>query len=197
MGKIIGIGFAILVLFGLASGCSNYNNLVGKEELLLKQIGQVQNQMQRQADLLPNLAETVKGYASNEKETFTKLAEARTGLTAVAKMKPEDLANNPALQKQLIEAQTKMNQSLISLNAVRESYPQLQSAPLFQDLMRNVEGSQNRISVARRDVLNVTQEYNEVVRKVPGKIWAAIFGFQVKPQFEASEEGKQTPKLKF
>jgi LemA protein len=164
MGKIIGIVFAVLAVFGVASGCSSYNGLVVQEENVSKAVTQVQNVLARQANLLPNLAEVVQGYAKNEKELFTQVAEARAGLTAVAKLNPKDLASDPKLQKQLIEAQTNMNQALINMRNVAEQYPDLKSAPLFANLMAEVAGSQNRITVERRNASLVIGNYNVVVR---------------------------------
>lgn len=195
MGKIIGIVVVVLGLFGVASGCSSYNGLVGKEEAVNKAVSQVQNVMARQANLLPNLAEVAKGYAANEKETFEKVAAARAGLTAVAKIDPKQLADDPKLQKQLIEAQNNMNQAMVQMRNTVEKYPELKAQPLYANLMSEIAGSQNRITVERRNSMNVIQDYNVTVRRVPGAIWAGIFGFKAKPQFEATEEEKATPKL--
>lgn len=174
-----------------------YNGLVSADENVRQTYAQVQNVMQRQADLIPNLVETVKGYAAHENKTLIQVTEARSKLSAVARMDPEKLASNPDLQKQLIEAQNAAQQAMISLNAVREAYPQLQANQNFQTLMAELSGSQNRISVERRRNQLAVQDYNVRTRTMISGYVARQNGFQVKPYFEATETAQTAPQVRF
>lgn len=191
-GWIIGGGVALFIGISLYSG---YNGLVSADENVGQTYSQVQNQMQRQADLLPNLAETVKGYASHENDTFTQIASARSALTAVAKLDPRELSKDPELQKKLIEAQTEMSQTMVKLNSIKENYPELKAAPLFQNLMVSIEGSTNRVAEARRQNQLAVQTFNKSVRSLPTVIYAGAMGFSAKPYFEAADSAKVAPKL--
>ena len=196
--KWFGLGvFGMAIVAGLFY-MSTYNGLVNKDERVKQTYAQVQNVMQRQADLIPNLVETVKGYAGHESATLKAVTEARSALTAVAKLSPDQLAANPELQKQLIEAQANMGRQLISLNAVREAYPELKANRQFLQLMAELTGSQNRITVERRNNQLAVQDYNGTVRRFPGSFIAANHGFTAKPYFEASAEAAAgPPKVKF
>jgi LemA protein len=184
---------AVLGLWALSS----VNGLIGLDQSVQLSYAQVQNVMQRQADLIPNLVETAKGYAGHENKTLVGISEARSKLSAVAKMDPEKLATDPDLQKQLIEAQNGMKNSLIELNAVREAYPQLQANSNFQTLMAELAGSQNRITVERRRNQQVVQEYNRAVLVFPRRILASLGGFTPKPYFQASDAAQSAPQIKF
>jgi LemA protein len=191
---IVGGGAAVLVLiYG-----TMFNGLVGKDENVKQSYAQVQNAMQRQADLLPNLVETVKGYAGHENKTLTAVIEARSQVSAVAKMDPAKISNDPAMQRQLIEAQQNMGKALLSLNAVREAYPELKTAPLFVSLMADIAGSQNRISTERRKNQLAVQDFNSTVRAFPRTVVASLHGFAPKPYFEANEAAQAgPPQVKF
>jgi len=191
-----GISVAVAIILALFA-MAKYNTFVGLEEKVNQTYSQVQNVMQRQADLIPNLVETVKGYAAHENKTFTMVAEARSKLTAVGKMDPAKLANDPELQKKLIEAQQAANQAMISLNAVKEAYPQLQANENFKSLMAELAGSQNRITVERMANQKAVQEYNQTVRVVPGALVAGLFGFKTKPYFQADDGAQKAPQVKF
>lgn len=174
------------------------NGLVGYDERVKQTYSQIQIDMQRQADLLPNLAEVVRGAAGHENKTLTEITQARAALTSVAKMKPEDLAANPELQKQLVEAQAAAGKAMISLNAVREAYPDLKAVALFQSLMAEVSGAQNRIAVSRRRNQLAVQEYNQVVRVFPRSIVANVHGYRALPYFAATDTAQSgPPQIKF
>lgn len=195
---ILAVLLGVPVIAGLV-WLSTYNGLVTGEENVNQTYAQVQNVMQRQAELIPNLVETVKGYASHENKTLTQVTEARGKLTAIAKMKPEDLAANPELQKQLIEAQAQMGQAIGGLQATftREAYPQLQANENFKSLMAELAGSQNRITVERRKNQLAVQDFNIKTRTALSGMIARHHGFQAKPYFEASEQGRATPTVRF
>ncbi len=195
MKKIIGFGVVALVFFFAVGLYSTYNRLVPLEERVNVAYSDVQIQLQRRYDLLPNLASAAEKYANTEKETFAQVAEARAGLGAIAKMKPEDLARDPALQKQFVEANAKAEQALMNMRVTVEKYPDLKAMPLFQNVMAEVAGTENRVAVARRGTLKIVQEYNGIVRQLPGKIFAATLGFNPLPQFAAEESAKTAPKL--
>lgn len=194
MFKYIGFGIiGLLAIFGIV----NYNSMVSLDENINQTYSQVQNVMQRQADLIPNLVESVKGYAKHESETLTKVTEARSKLSAVSKLSPEQLAKDPELQKKLIEAQTSLNQAAISLNMVKEAYPQLQANDNFKYLMNELSGSQNRITVERRKNQLAVEQYNKAVRTFPRVVFAKTFGFENRPYFSASDNAQTTPKVNF
>lgn len=197
-GFLTGLGIlAAVVLIPVLTYWGIYNGLVSSDERVSQSYAQVQNVMQRQADLIPNLVETVKGYAAHENKTLTQVTEARSKLAAIARMDPEKLAANPELQKQLIEAQAASQQAMISLNAVKEAYPQLQANQNFQTLMAELAGSQNRITVERRNNQLAVQAYNVQTRTVISGFVAQRHGFTAKPYFEASTTAQVPPQVKF
>lgn len=191
-GALLGAAF---LLGSWAVGTAN--SLVHKDEGVGQSYAQVQNVMQRQADLIPNLVETVKGFAAHERQTLTSVIEARSKLTAVAKMDPAALANNPELQRQLVEAQVQMGQAMMNIGVLNEKYPQLQANENFRSLMASLEGSQNRITVERRKNQLAVQDYNLVVRTFPGSFVAGYLGYSVKPYFAASDAAQSAPVVKF
>lgn len=180
----------VIALWALIS----FNGLTNSREDVLVAAGRVQNAMQRQADLLPNLVETVKGASGFESKTLTAITEARSKLTAVQKMDPAKLSSDPALQKQLIEAQS-AGSSLF--NMVREAYPKLQSVALFGGLMAQIEGSQNRISVERGRWQTTIGTYNKKRATFPSNVMANAFNFEHMEYFQADEAGKVVPKISF
>jgi LemA protein len=179
------------------TGISGYNSLVTQDEKVGQSYAQVQNVMQRQAELIPNLVETVKGYAAHESGTLKAVSEARSQLQAVSKMSPEELAKNPDLQKKLVEAQAAMGRSLMQLNATREAYPNLKADAQFNQLMAELSGSVNRIAQERRRNQITVMDYNRMVRVFPRSLLAKIGGFEPKPYFQASQEAQTAPKVKF
>ena len=171
-----------------------YNGLVENEETVECAWSQVENQYQRRADLVPNLVATVKGYAMHESETLENVISARSRATQItidpSNVTPEQLAQYQA-------AQGELSQALGRLLAVAESYPDLKANENFRDLQSQLEGTENRIAIARQQFNDTAREYNTKVRRFPGNIIASIFGFERKPYFEADEESKHAPKVEF
>lgn len=166
------------------TGCS-YNRFVGQEEAIKAQWAQVQNQLQRRNDLIPNLVETVKGYAAHEEGVFKDIAEARSRLLA---------AKSP---EETIQAANQQTSALGRLLAVVENYPQLRANEQFNRLMDELSGTENRIAVERMRYNERIQEYNTATRRFPGNLTAKLFGFKDYPFFEAPVEARQTPKVNF
>lgn len=178
------------------SGCG-YNNLQAQDEQVTASWSQVVNQYQRRDDLIPNLVEVVKQYAAQEQQVFTDVAEARSragGMTVT----PEVL-NDPQAMERYAEAQQEMTGALSRLMAVSERYPELKSDALFQDLQAQLEGTENRIAVARRDYILEVQGYNTTVRQFPTNITAKVFGMDAKPNFTVENEKaiSTAPKVNF
>ena len=171
-----------------------YNGLVENEETVESAWSQVENQYQRRADLVPNLVATVKGYATHESETLENVISARSRATQItidpSNVTPEQLAQYQA-------AQGEFSQALGRLLAVAESYPDLKANENFRDLQSQLEGTENRIAIARQQFNDTAREYNTKVRRFPANIIASIFGFERKPYFEADEESKHAPKVEF
>ena len=191
MKKIILV--AIVAMFSLTS-CSTYNKMVTMEEAVKSSWSNVETQYQRRADLIPNLVSTVKGYASHEESTLASVIEARSKATSVNismdELTPEKLAE---FQK----AQSAVTSALGRLIAVSESYPDLKANQNFLELQAQLEGTENRITVARKGFNDATNAYNVTVRKFPANIVAMIFGFDQKPYYEADESAAQAPKVEF
>lgn len=190
------IAYGVLAIVGLWA-MTSFNGLTRLDQDVQRSYAQVQNVMQRQADLIPNLVETAKGYAGHENKTLIGVTEARSKLSAVARLDPEKLAKDPELQKQLIQAQADMQRSMMDLNAVREAYPQLQANTNFQTVMAELAGSQNRITVERQRNQHSVQEYNQAVLVFPRRIIASASGYQPRPYFQASEIAQSAPQVKF
>jgi LemA protein len=174
------LGFVALSL----SGCS-YNKFVSQEEAVKAQWAQVENQLQRRNDLIPNLVETVKGYATHEEGVFKEIAESRSRLLA-AKSPEESIA-----------AANQQTSALGRLLAVVENYPNLKANEQFNRLMDELSGTENRIAVERMRYNERVQEYNTSRRQFPANLTAKIFGFKEHPFFTAPEEAKQVPKVNF
>ncbi len=178
------------------SGCG-YNNLQAQDEQVTASWSEVINQYQRRDDLVPNLVAVVKQYAEQEQDVFTQVAEARSragGMTIT----PEVL-NDPQAMERYAEAQAQMTGALSRLMAVSERYPDLKSDALFQDLQAQLEGTENRIAVARNRYIQEVQSYNTTVRQFPTNITAKVFGMDAKPNFTvANEEAiSKAPKVNF
>jgi LemA protein len=172
--------FAILTL----SGCS-YNRFVSQEEAVKAQWAQVENQLQRRNDLIPNLVETVKGYASHEEQVFKEVADSRARLAG---------ASTPDAKIDAANAQTA---ALGRLIAIAENYPQLRANEQFNRLMDELSGTENRIAQERRRYNEAVQAYNTARRQFPANITAKIFGFKEYKLFEAPASAKQVPQVKF
>ncbi len=173
------------------SGCG-YNNLQSQDEGVKAAWSEVVNQYQRRADLIPNLVNTVKGYAAQEQKVLIGVTEARAKVGSI-QVTPEVL-NNPELFQKYQAAQGQLGSALKSLLAVSENYPQLKSDQNFRDLQSQLEGTENRITVARNRYIAAVQSYNVTVRQFPANLTAKMFGFQVKPNFTvANEQQISTP----
>ncbi len=185
----------LLIVVGTLSG--KYNSFVGLQEGVEGQWGNVENVYQRRADLIPNLVETVKGYAAHEQETFTAVIEARAKATQVqAQLTPEAL-NDPKLMEQFQQAQGELSSALARLMVVVERYPDLKANQNFLDLQAQLEGTENRIAVERRRFNDLARDYNTAIRRFPGNIVAGLFKFDAKSYFEAAEGAAQAPKVDF
>ena len=187
----------LVVLLGLA-GCgatSSYNSLVQSEEQVQTAWSNLQAQYQRRADLIPNLVETVQGAADFEKETLQAVTEARAKATSI-QVTPGDL-DDPQKLQQFQQAQSALGRSLGRLLAVSENYPKLQATQAFSDLQAQLEGTENRITVARRDFNQEVQQYNTKVRSFPTVLFAGIMGFQPRSAFEAEAGAEQAPDVNF
>jgi LemA protein len=176
---------AIALLAALTlPGCS-YNRFTGSEEAIKGQWSQVQNQLQRRNDLIPNLVETVKGYAAQEKEIFTRVAESRAKL------------NSATTPEQQIAAANEQSAALARLLVIVENYPQLKSDATFRQLMDELAGTENRIAVERMRYNERVTEYNTLRRRFPSNITAKVFGFKEYPYWEAAPEAQKAPRVDF
>ena len=175
----------LIVLIGLLSGCG-YNSIQSKDEAIKGAWSEVVNQYQRRADLVPNLVNTVKGYAQHEEEVFTKVTEARANVGKVT-ISADQLDDAVALQK-FQQAQGELSSALSRLMAVSENYPQLKADGLFQNLQAQLEGTENRITVARNRYIQAVQDYNTFVRSFPQNLTAMIFGYKTKANFTVENE---------
>jgi LemA protein len=175
---------AIVVAMAAVSGCS-YNRFTGSEEAIKAQWGQVQNQLQRRNDLIPNLVETVKGFAAQEKEILTSIAASREKLAG---------ARTP---DETIKAANEQSAALARLLVVVENYPTLKSDATFHRLMDELGGTENRIATERMRYNERVQEYNTLRRRFPSNVTAKVFGFKEYPYYEAPAAAQQLPKVNF
>lgn len=196
---LIIIGVIILLLCGY--GCYQYNNLVNAEQEVDQKWADVQNQYQRRFDLIPNLVETVKGYAAHEKETFQGVTDARSGISPIdttGVMQAANAAMNAPDANAYVSAMRELkSQFSIYVNAVHEAYPDLKANEQFLSLQDQLEGTENRIATSRGEYTKAIKIYNLKVKRFPGNIFAGIFGFEPKTQFEADAEAQSAPKVKF
>ena len=180
--------FRWLVLACLASLLSacGYNDFQKKDEAVKASWGEVVNQYQRRADLIPNLVATVKGYASHERETLEAVTKARAQATSI-QVTPETL-NDPEAFARFQQAQGQLTSALSRLLAVSENYPNLKADASFRDLQSQLEGTENRITVARQRYIASVQEFNTLARRFPTNLTAKMFGYEVKPSFTVENE---------
>lgn len=175
-------------------GVRTYNGLVSQQQNVEATWGNVENAYQRRADLIPNLVETVKGYAKHESETFQKVVEARAKATQItldaSSLTEEQLQN-------FQQAQGEIGSALSRLIAVGENYPELKASDNFRELQAQLEGTENRIKEERDSFNKAAQQYNVKVKRFPGNIIANMFGFSSKPYFKAAEGAEQAPKVSF
>src|SRR5437879_6897414 len=174
----------VLVTAGLA-GCG-YNDIQRSDEQVKAAWAEVVNQYQRRADLIPNLVNTVKGFAQQEQAVLIGVTEARAKATSI-QATPE-LVDNPQAFQQFVQAQREVTGALSRLLAVAENYPQLKSDQNFRELQAQLEGTENRIAVARQRFIKATQEYNTLARQFPTNLTAMLFGYKPKPQFSVEDE---------
>ena len=188
---------AVLALIGLALKGCGYNVIPTKEEAAKAKWAEVQNQYQRRADLVPNLVATVQGYAKQEKDVLREVTEARAKATAI-NVTADDLTD-PDKVKALQQAQAQLSGALGRLLAVSENYPDLKSNQNFLALQSQLEGTENRIAVARRDYIAAAQDFNTELRTFPTVLWANTVFRSVKPlvPFTAEAEAQSAPKVKF
>jgi LemA protein len=187
--------FLPLTLFILTiSGCG-YNTLVELDEKVSQAWAQVENQYQRRADLIPNLVNTVKGYADFEKDVLVEVTELRSKVGQI-KITADDLTDEEKF-RQFQDAQDKLSGALSRLLAVAENYPQLKANENFLQLQTQLEGTENRISVERKKFNEATQEYNTTIRRFPTLITAKIFGFSEKQYFKSAPGTEKAPDVKF
>ena len=188
------IGIVLVSLFALG-GCS-YNKMVSMEESIDAQWAQVQNQYQRRYDLIPNLVNTVKGYASHESEVFEQVTEARSKVGGVINIDSSVLDDPEAFDKYQ-KIQSELGTSLQRLMAVTESYPELKANQNFLALQDELEGTENRIATERMRFNETVQSYNKYIRGFPRNMFAGMFGFEKKSYFAAGTEAQNAPKVEF
>lgn len=183
----------VLIVVALFAG-SSYNGMVNLEEGVSSQWANVENVYQRRSDLIPNLVNTVKGYAAHERETFTSVIEARSKATAVT----VDANNlNPETIQKFQEAQSGLSSALSRLLVVIERYPDLKANQNFLELQSQLEGTENRITVERKKYNDIAREFNAKIRKFPAVVFNMLFGFEKKGYFEAQEGADKAPEVQF
>jgi LemA protein len=186
----------LVIAAGILAGCG-INNIPSYDEQVKAEWAQVQNQYQRRADLVPNLVSTVQGYAAHEKDTLQAVIEARAKVSQM-NVSPEIL-NDPAAFKAFEQNQAALTSALSKLMVVVEAYPDLKANQNFLQLQAQLEGTENRISVARRDYIAAVQRYNTEIRTFPGRIWHALMyrDMKVRESFEAADGAQTAPVVKF
>ncbi|MFD2610922.1 LemA family protein [Paenibacillus gansuensis] len=182
--KAVWIVLAVVVVIGFLF-MGKYNSLVNAEEDVQNKWAQVENQLKRRADLIPNLVETVKGYAKHEQEAIKAVTDARARLGGAAT--PQEAA----------DANNELNGALSRLLVITENYPDLKANENFRQLSDELAGTENRLGVARKDYNDEVTRFNKTIRQFPGSIMAGILGFEKKPYFEVSESEREVPKVNF
>ena len=193
--KWLTVATVVVSLFS-SSGCG-YNTMQTQDEAANAAWSEVLNQYQRRADLIPNLVNTVKGYATHEEKVLTEVTEARSKVGSI-QMTAEDAAN-PEKLKQYGEAQGELSSALSRLLVVTENYPQLKADQNFRDLQAQLEGTENRVTLARNNYIKAVQTYNTTLRQFPQNLTAKVFGMQARPQFTVENEKavSTAPKVQF
>ena len=187
------IVIVVIVLIAIW-GITSYNGMVKMDESVSTAWSNVENQYQRRSDLIPNLVNTVKGYASHEKETFQAVVDARSKATQM-QISADDLT--PEKMQAYQKAQGEVGSALSRLLAITEAYPDLKANQNFLELQAQLEGTENRINVARTNFNNAAKNFNTAIRRFPKNILAGIFGFEKRAYFEAAEGSEQAPKVEF
>ena len=198
MKVVLGIVIAVLIIgFGTYRFFkNNYNAFVSLDEKMKMSWAQVQNQYQRRSDLVPNLVETVKGYATHERETLEEVTRARSQMGGVVNV-TGDVVNNPEMMQKFQQAQAGLGSALQRLMVVLEKYPDLKANQNFLELQAQLEGTENRISVERMRYNEAVMEYNQAIRKFPANLISGMFKFQRAVPFEAAPSAQEAPKVKF
>lgn len=178
----------------MLTGCG-YNTLQVKDEAVTASWSEVQNQYQRRADLVPNLVNVVKGYAKHEEQVLTEVTQARANVAGLKVDK--EVLEDPALFQKYQEAQGQLTGALSRLIAVSENYPDLKANEQFRDLQVQLEGTENRIAVARNRYITTVQDYNTYVRQFPQVMTAKVIGMHTKPNFSAEQSAQTAPKVSF
>jgi LemA protein len=185
---VMGTLVAVLLLFLILGGgaCGTYNSLYGKREVVKQKWSDVDVNLQRRADLIPNLVNTVKGYTKHEEQVFSEIAQARSRLI-----------NPQATPDEKIAANAQMDSALSRLLVISEAYPDLKASEQYKNLMTQLEGTENRIGVSRRDYNEKVADYNISRGRFPGVIFASMFGFQREEEFKADPAKREVPEVKF
>jgi len=181
-GLVAIVAIAIILIF---SGISTYNKLVAQDEAVQTALSQIDNQLQRRNDLIPNLVETVKGYAAHEEGIFTSIAESRSKLAGAGSMEEK------------ADASSDLSNALSRLLVVAENYPELKANENFRQLADGLEGTENRIGIARMEYNETVRGYNTAIKRFPTVIFAGIFGFDRYDYFEAAEGAEKAPDVNF
>jgi LemA protein len=193
-GVLVVLGVVVLLVVAIAGG--SYNRLVRLQQAVDTEWAQVQNVYQRRADLVPNLVATVSGAANFEKSTLTEVTQARASVGQV-KLNPGSAPTDAAKLAEFDRAQGQLSSALSRLLVVSEQYPQLRATQNFQDLQAQLEGTENRISVERRNFNMAVQQYNTAVKSFPAVFYAGMFGFKERPYFAATPGAETPPKVQF
>lgn len=193
-GLTIGIAIVVVIVLLVFWGVGQYNGLVTLDEQVNTSWSQVENQYQRRSDLIPNLVETVKGYAAHERETLEGVIEARAKATQT-NVRADDMTQEQLDRFQ--QAQGSLSEALGRLMVVVERYPELKANENFRQLQAQLEGTENRITTARMDFNQAAQQYNTKARRFPTNIFAGMFGFKQRPYFQAEAGAEQAPEVKF
>ena len=196
-GCLIAAAVAILlIIIVISSLVGSYNNMVKLDEGVKEKWSQVENVYQRRYDLIPNLVETVKGYAKHEQETFTQVTEARAKAGGTFNIS-EQVLNDPAMFQKFQQAQAGLSGALQRLMVVVEKYPELKANQNFLALQDQLEGTENRIAVERKRFIEAARYYNTYIKQFPKIILANMFGFKEKQYFQSAEGSEEAPKVEF
>jgi LemA protein len=197
MGCVVGGAIVAVLALVLLWGVGSYNGLVGARESVDAQWAQVESAYQRRADLIPNLVKTIQGSTQFEQDTLIRITEARSRVGQVTTQAAGDVLSNPQKFAEFQEAQDQLSSALSRLLVVVERYPDLKSTQAFQDLMVQLEGTENRINVERNRFNEIARDYNTRIQRFPGTLIASTFGFQARPYFRSQPGAETAPQVDF